>query len=108
MNGGKHSGAEAQVGVRDLDPSLSDARQRVDGVADVRDVTDGLLVREGGHVNVSFVAHVNARDVLLVDVGQDPKGGKVCHGEHGLVLIDVDLGTDADVALDHDARDRRA
>ncbi|MEO6598468.1 MAG: hypothetical protein ABIQ16_01255 [Polyangiaceae bacterium] len=74
LHGGEHAVAQAQIQIRNLDASLRHARQRVDGVTDARDVPDGFLVRERRYMNASFVAHVNARDVLLVDVRHHPQG----------------------------------
>ena len=79
--GGEHADAEEVLRVFDLDAYLGGARGWVELGADVADGSGEGFAGEGVELDVGVLAEMDAGEIVLVDVADDPDVGEVGDGE---------------------------
>jgi hypothetical protein len=69
--------------IGNFDPHLRGANIRVEHRANVADMANQYLPRIGICLDGSFLSQLKLRNVILVDIANDPDDGKISDGEGG-------------------------
>nr|WP_296381640.1 hypothetical protein [Reyranella sp.] len=88
LDGRRHVGAQAAVGVGDLDAQPRRAVAAVDRGIDEDDLALDRLVRPGIDGDAGAVARLHEGEVLLVDLGHHPHGGGIDDAEQRIAAAE--------------------
>ena len=91
--GGGHKHAETEdAGIGDLNANLGGAEIGIEDRADIADGPGERAVGIGIELDAGVLAEMDARQVVLVDVAEDPDAGEVGNGERRCRAGEGDAG----------------